>query len=387
MAGIIKQMKNSSIFQIRTGPDSCLARTGIISTPHGDIQTPAFIVAGTKAAVKAMSVSQIQELGGQSVLANTYHLILQPGTELISKAGGLGKFMGFSGPTFTDSGGFQIMSLPGARVTDTGVKFRSHINGDKLTMTPESSMIAQHQIAADIHMAFDCPIGYGDTDTTRKSAERTLELTHDWALKSLAKHQELNGDHSKNHEHRQSLYGVVQGGNFANLREESARFFANHDFDGYGIGGMYDSIDNVDLLKIMNMNLPKTKPRHWLGMGSEPRDLFVGIENGIDTFDCVAPTRQARNGALYTLDGRINIRNSRYTQDLAPIDSECDCHTCLNYTKAYLQHLFKSNEILACTLASIHNERFVVHTVDLIRSSIEKGTFCDFKDIFLKRYY
>ena len=380
-------MNSALNFTINSRLGNSLARSGTIETPHGTIQTPAFIVAGTKAAVKAMTIDQIKSLGGQSILANTYHLILQPGTELIDSAGGLAKFMGFDSPTFTDSGGFQTMSLPKAKISETGVEFRSHINGSKLTMTPESSMIAQHQIAADIHMAFDCPIGYGDTDTARTNAEKTLEITHDWALQSLTHHQKLNHKHEKNNEPPQALYGVVQGGEFPDLRQKSAEFFANLDFDGYGIGGMYDAKKCEKLLKLLNQILPESKPRHWLGMGAEPIDLFIGIENGIDTFDCVAPTRQARNGALYTLDGRINITNAKFTRDFSPIDPDCDCYTCQNYTKSYIQHLFRANEILACTLASIHNERFVVRTVDLIRESINNNTFHTLRDTFLKRYY
>ncbi|MCL2444555.1 tRNA guanosine(34) transglycosylase Tgt [Candidatus Saccharibacteria bacterium] len=380
-------MKSAINFEIDSRLHNSLARTGIIQTPHGEIKTPAFIVAGTKAAVKAMTINQISDLGGQSILANTYHLILQPGSDLVAASGGLAKFMGFDGPTFTDSGGFQIMSLPKVKITETGVEFRSHIDGSKLSMTPKSSMVAQHQIGADIHMAFDYPVGYGDTDTARANAEKTLKITHDWALQSLYHHQKLNQNHEKNHEPLQALYGVVQGGEFQDLREASAKFFAELDFDGYGIGGMYDARKCENLLVFQNQILPESKPRHWLGMGAEPIDLFVGIENGIDTFDCVAPTRQARNGALYTYDGRINITNARFTRDFSPIDSECDCYTCANYTRSYIQHLFKAKEILACTLASIHNERFVVRTVEQIRDSITSNTFHEFKEAFLKRYY
>jgi queuine tRNA-ribosyltransferase len=285
-------------------------------------------------------------------------------------------------------------------------------------MTPESSMQAQHDIGSDIHMAFDCPIGYGDTDTARDNAEKTLKITHDWAERCLVKHQRLSfagltGESRKNHmdspiksandkvisetndeaapgandELSQALYGVVQGGDFEDLRRLSAEFFAERDFDGYGIGGMYTADEGAKFLPMINRILSETKPKHWLGMGAEPRDLFVGVENGIDTFDCVAPTRQARNGSLYTHNGRINILNAKYKTDLSPIDVECECYTCQNHSAAYLHHLFKAGELTAYTLASIHNEYFIVHLVDQIRESIENENFIKFRDKFLNRYY
>ena len=367
-------------------PDT-LARTGIIKIPHGEIKTPCFVVAGTKGTVKALTMAQVSELGAQSILCNTYHLLLQPGVDLIDNGGGLSKFMSFAGPTFTDSGGFQIMSLPGVKIASDKVVFKSHIDGAKIEMTPESSMQAQHKIGADIHMAFDCPIGYGDSDTGRESAEKTLQITHDWADRCLSEHEKLNIKHEKADENQQALYGVVQGGEFEDLRKQSAEFFAEREFDGYGIGGMYTADQGKIMLPIMNSILPENKPRHWLGMGAEPIDLFVGVENGIDTFDCVAPTRQARNGALYTYDGRVNILNVKYKKDFSPIDDECDCWTCQNHTCAYLHHLFKAGELSAYTLATIHNERFVVRLVDQIRNSIIDGTFTDFRDEWLKRYY
>ena len=374
-------------FEIITRLDGCLARVGTIKTPHGDIKTPAFIGAATKATVKALTVPQLSDLGLQAVLANTYHLLIQPGVDLIKTAGGLSQFMGHPGPTFTDSGGFQIMSLPGAKIHDQKVVFKSHLDGSKLEMTPASSMQAQHKIGADIHMAFDYPIGYGDSDTTRVSAEKTLAITHDWAKQCLLAHQKLNTAHHQNHQPLQALYGVVQGGEFTDLRTASAEFFAPLSFDGYAIGGMYEAEKCQHLLKTVNQILPTDKPRHWLGMGAEPRDFFIGIENGIDTFDCVAPTRQARNGALYTHDGRINLINAKYKTDFSPIDPACDCYTCQHHTKAYLRHLFKADEILAMTLASIHNERFVVRLVDQIRQSILDQNFIKFRDAWLARYY
>ena len=382
----ITEMKSLE-FNVESRLPGTLARAGVVKTPHGEIKTPCFVAAGTKGTVKALTMVQVDELGAQAVLCNTYHLLLQPGVDLINSGGGLKKFINFFGPTFTDSGGFQIMSLPGVKITSDKVVFKSHIDGAKIEMMPESSMVAQHKIGADIHMAFDCPIGYGDSDTGRESAVNTLQITHDWAERCLVEHEKLNAEHEKAGENSQALYGVVQGGEFEDLRKQSAEFFAQRNFDGYGIGGMYTADQGKVMLPIMNSILPENKPRHWLGMGAEPIDLFVGVENGIDTFDCVAPTRQARNGALYTHDGRINIMNAKYRNDFAPIDAECDCWTCQNHMRAYLHHLFKAGELSAYTLATIHNERFVVRLCDQIRSSILDGTFATFRDKWLARYY
>ena len=367
-------------FTIKSRLHNTLARTGVIKTPHGDISTPAFIGAATKGTVKALTFDQLENLGAQSILVNTYHLFLQPGLELLEKVGGIHKLSGYDKPIFSDSGGFQMMSLPDVKITEQGVTFKSHIDGAKFEMTPETSMQIQHAIGSDIHMAFDCPIGYGETDNSRLNAEKTLEITHAWALRCLNEH--------KKYDDGQALFGVVQGGEFEDLRRESAEFFAGEDFDGYGIGGMYSSDEAGEkILKVMNEMLPEGKPRHWLGMGAEPRDLFMGVENGIDTFDCVAPTRQARNGALYTRDGRMNISNAKFRDDTRPIDKNCDCHTCQNHSRAYLHHLFKAGEINACILASIHNEYFVVSLVDKIRESIIDESFVELKNNWLKRYY
>jgi queuine tRNA-ribosyltransferase len=373
-------MKNDFGFKVAEKLTGGLARTGVISTPHGDIKTPAFIGAATKGTVKTLTFEQLDELGAQAILVNTYHLLLQPGLELLSQTGGIHGLSGYQKPIYSDSGGFQIMSLPDAKINADGVVFKSHINGAKFELTPETCVQAQHTIGSDIHMALDCPIGYGTTDNSLANAEKTLKITHDWAKRCLAEHQKYHDG--------QMLFGVVQGGEFADLRRQSAEFFATMEFDGFGIGGMYSSdSDGEKLVSLMNQILPKDKPRHWLGMGAEPRDLFVGVEHGIDSFDCVAPTRQARNGTLYSNGGRVNILNAKFRDDLRPIDPDCDCYTCRNHSQAYLHHLFKSGEITACTLASIHNEYFVVNLVEKIRQSIENGSFAEFKKTFLKRYY
>jgi len=404
-------MNNALNFEINKKIPGTLARTGVIKTPHGEIKTPAFIVGGTKATVKTLTPDQVVELGGQSILANVYHLMLRPGADLIQKAGGVHKFMNFYGPMFTDSGGFQIFSLGMAykkgidaishskkgdssqavhsstqlaKVTDDGVTFKSHLDGSKIAMTPESSMELQHKIAADIHMCFDeltAPLA------GREYIKKAMNRTHTWAERCLSRHKELNDDHEKCGENKQALYGVVQGAREEDLRRESASFLGSRDFDGFGIGGVFEPEEISETVRWINETLPENKPRHLLGMGAQPADLFLGVQYGIDTFDCVAPTRQARNGALFTHEGRINIKNSRFIQDFTPIDDKCDCYTCRNFTRAYIRHLFMSEEILALTLASIHNERFVVSTVDSIRESVENGNFFEYKKIFLEQYY
>ena len=364
-----------------------LARVGTIHTPHGDIETPAFVGAATRATVKALTMKQMHDLGSQAILANTYHLILRPGSDLIKEAGGLAEFSSWHGPTFTDSGGFQIFSLPNVKISEHGVKFKSHIDGANFEMTPESSMQDQWKIGADIHMAFD-HLAKSDSYDDMKLA---MERTHRWLDRCAVEHEQIKKDSPEirglcaNQE--QYLYAVVQGGTFNDLRAESARFCASKPVDGFGIGGVFTADGMDEMLKTVNSILPEDKPRHLLGMGQEPIDLFVGAEFGCDTFDCVGPTRMARNGSLYTYDGRINIKNAKYTHDFTPLMSDCDCECCKNYTRAYLHHLFKTDEITAKVLASIHNEHFVVQTVDHIRASLLDGTFQEYKSAFLSRYY
>lgn len=360
-----------------------LARVGVIHTPHGDIKTPAFIGAATRATVKALTMKEMRELGSQAILANTYHLVLTPGPDLIEEAGGLAKFSSWNGPTFTDSGGFQIFSIPDVKISEEGAKFKSHINGDKFEMTPESSMRAQWKIGADIHMAFD-HLAKSDNYGDMKIA---MNRTHDWLKRCKVEHEKLATEARENNRPEQYLFAVVQGGKFNDLRAESAKFSAEQNPDGFGIGGVFTADGMAEMLKTVNEILPEDKPRHLLGMGQEPIDLFVGAENGCDTFDCVGPTRMARNGSLYSLDGRINIKNAKYKHDFSPLMEDCGCELCKNYTKAYLHHLFRTDEITAKVLASIHNEHFVVNVVDKIRESLLDGTFKEYKTSFLDRYY
>lgn len=378
-------------------------RVGTIDTIHGKIQTPAFIVVGTKATVKSLTIEQVQSLGTQAVLANTYHLYLQPGEELLKKAGGLHKFMNWSGPTFTDSGGFQAFSLGAdfdnkvgkiadikieikenkkasedryAKVTEEGVEFKSILDGSKHFFTPEKSIGIQHNIGADIIFAFDeCTSPHASYEYQKEAMART----HRWAERSL-------DFHKQNKTADQALFGIVQGGRYQDLRKESAQIIGGMDFDGFGIGGSFDKEDIYTAVGWVNDVLPEGKPRHLLGIG-EPADLFGGIENGIDTFDCVTPTRIARNGGLYTRDGRINILNAEHINNFEKIDNECTCYTCTHYTRAYLSHLFRAKEMLGATLASIHNLFFIVNLVKEIRQSILNENFFEFKEKFLERYY
>lgn len=401
-------------------------RVGTIHTPHGDIQTPAFIVVGTKATVKALTIEQVMDLGAQALLANTYHLYLQPGEEVMKQSRGLQGFGKWNVPTFTDSGGFQAFSLGVALdqkkvskvsnakeieasmeakiesgpedqadedksthaklvdIDEEGITFKSILDGSSHRFTPERSMEIQHHIGADIIFAFD------ECTSPHASYEYQIEAmnrTHRWAQRSLDYHRAQPA--SK----KQALFGIVQGGRHKDLREESAKTIGSMKssdgsggFDGFGIGGSFDKEDIYNSVGWVNDILPKGKPRHLLGIG-EPVDLFGGIENGIDTFDCVTPTRIARNGSLYTRDGRINILNSKYIKDLGKIDPECNCYTCKNYSCAYIAHLFRAKEMLAGTLASIHNLYFIVNLVKEIRQSMIEGKFDQFKKEWLQRYY
>ncbi len=396
-----------------TSGEKFLGRVGKITTPHGVINTPAFVVVGTKATVKALSPEQVKSLGAEVVLANTYHLYLQPGEEVLKAAGGLHKFMNWNGPTMTDSGGFQVFSLgqamnagvskvasgapqtidePSSRereeamhaslakIDEDGVTFKSIIDGSSHRFTPERSMEIQHNIGADIIFAFDeCTSPFASHEYQKEAMDRT----HRWAQRSLDHHKKLQKESGND---GQSLFGIVQGGRFEDLRKESARIIGGMDFEGFGIGGSFDKEDMYTVVGWVNEILPEGKPRHLLGIG-EPADLFGGIENGADTFDCVAPTRLGRNGALYTAQGRININNAKYSKDFSKIDSQCGCYTCTNYTPAYLSHLFRADEMFAGTLASLHNLYFLVNLVKEIRQAMLEDRYFELKEKFLKDYY
>lgn len=396
----------------------CRGRAGTLETPHGRINTPAFVTVGTKASVKALTPEQIRSTGAEVVLANTYHLYLEPGAERVKSFGGLHKFMNWSGPLMTDSGGFQVFSLGAAygkelskitKITDPsqmiaersldsetprlasigadGVSFRSHLDGSLHYITPEKSIEIQHDLGADIIFAFDeCT---SPTENYRYQ-EEALERTHRWAQRSLEHHKKLsrlNLDmNSKGSIFSPALFGIVQGGREEGLRKKSAEFMKSLDFSGYGIGGSFAKEDMDTAVKWVNEILPKEKPRHLLGIG-EPEDLFMGVENGVDLFDCVLPTRNGRGGTLYTSAGKINIRNASFREDTGPIDDHCQCDVCKNYSRAYLCHLYRAHEMLGGTLGSIHNLYFIINLVKRMRESILDGTFFEFKKDFLKEYY
>ncbi|OGI94558.1 tRNA guanosine(34) transglycosylase Tgt [Candidatus Nomurabacteria bacterium RIFCSPLOWO2_01_FULL_40_18] len=422
-------------FKIEKKLKNSLGRVGVLETAHGVIHTPAFVPVGTKATVKSLTPEQVQDLGAEVILANTYHLYLQPGDELVTEAGGLHKFMNWKGPIMTDSGGFQVFSLGAAygkelskitKITDSslliperfddsdaprlakigqdGVSFKSHLDGSIHYITPEKSIQIQHNLGADIIFAFDeCTSPAEDL----KYQAEALDRTHKWAERSLVEHKKLinspleeypsggGGLNSSTPSRKRAtpqegndpaLFGIVQGGRDENLRKQSAKFLSSLDFDGYGIGGSFAKENMSRAVKWVNEILPEEKPRHLLGIG-EPEDLFGAIENGVDLFDCVTPTRIARNGQLYTKNGKINITNEKYKKDFNPIEKDCECYTCGGqYSRAYLSHLFHGKEMLAATLASIHNLYFIVNLVKKIRQSILDDNFFEFKEKFLKKY-
>ncbi len=387
------------------------ARTGTIHTPHGDIRTPAFIPVGTKASVKAVLPEAMADLGAQALLANAYHLYLQPGSDLVDEAGGLGRFMNWPGPTFTDSGGFQVMSLGAgfkkvlamdtkglvgddviaegktrrAHVDEDGVTFFSHLNGSRLRFTPEVSMTIQHQLGADIMFAFD---ELTTLMNTRDYQEASVARTHRWAVRCLRAHAALTEERVGRP--YQALFGVIQGAQYEDLRRRAAADLAALEvdgsrFDGFGLGGALEKENLGRIIGWMVDELPEDRPRHLLGI-SEPEDLFEAVAFGADTFDCVNPSRVARNAAIYTADGRYNVNTARNRRAFEPLEAGCDCYTCTHYTRAYLHHLFKAKEMLASTLATIHNERFTVRLVDGIRASLETGEFDLFRNEFMGRY-
>lgn len=416
---------------IHKSQESILARAGIIHTPHGDIETPAFIPVGTKATVKAMDTNLIRSVGGQAVLANTYHLYLQPGESIVKAHGGFAQMMGWiqtrplhrfaegiALPTFTDSGGFQVFSLGAAFDTgvskiatsadlskkqketiddkgqktiksnkkqmafidEDGVTFKSFIDGSSHRFTPERSMQIQHDLGADIFFAFDectSPLA------SREYQISAMERTHRWALRCIDEHQRLGMSEATGEQ--QALFAVVQGGAYDDLRKISAETLGTMDFDGYGIGGSFTKEDMGKTVKSATENLPEGKPRHLLGIG-EPIDFFIGVEYGIDTFDCVSPTRVARHGNIYTENGRINILNAKYRADMSSLSDDINSPY-YNYTKSYLHHLFRAQEMLAATIASAHNLHFIIKLVSDIRVSLIQDRFFAFKNEFCTKYY
>lgn len=352
------------------------ARLGKINTPHGNINTPVFMPVGTQATVKAMSPRELKEIGSEIILSNTYHLYLRPGHELVAKAGGLHKFMSWDRPILTDSGGFQVFSLgPLRKITEEGVEFRSHIDGSKHFLSPERVMEIQNALGSDIIMAFDECAPY---PCDHEYAKRSLERTTRWLERCKASHKRED----------QALFGIIQGGVYRDLREQSTKEITAIDLPGYAVGGlsvgepkhlMYEVLDYTVPL------MPKDKPRYLMGVGS-PDCLIEGVIRGIDMFDCVLPTRVARNGTVFTKKGKVVIRNAKYAEDFSPLDSDCSCYACSNFSKAYIRHLFKTDEILGPRLTTIHNLHFLLELMQDIRKAIETDTLLKFREEFYNNY-
>ena len=354
------------------------ARLGILKTNHGEYKTPMFMPVGTLANVKTLTPEQIKETNAGIILSNTYHLWLRPGEDVVASAGGLHKFMNYDGPILTDSGGFQVFSLAKNKkkdIQEEGVKFKSHIDGKPLLLTPELSIEIQNKLNSDIAMSFDECIPYPATyEYTKNSTERTLR----WAKRGKDAHKNEN----------QSLFGIVQGGEYEDLRKYSALETVKMDFDGYSIGGTSVGEGKEIMYKMVDYAvkyLPEDKPRYLMGVG-EPIDILEGIERGIDMFDCVLPTRLARHGNAFTKEGKINLKNAKYKTDFTPIEEDCDCYTCKNYTKSYVKHLINCNESLGGTLLSIHNIRFLIKLTEDTRKAIEENNFKKFKEEFINKY-
>ena len=362
-------------FDLLNTDRSSAARRGRLTTPHGVIETPIFMPVGTHGALKAMTPAQVEETGAQIILSNTYHLHLSPGEGLVEKAGGLHRFMNWEGPILTDSGGFQVFSLPKKRITETGVFFRHENTGEEIFLGPQEAMQIQNTLGADIIMAFDECIPFPAThDYASKSIRKTLR----WAEECI-KHQARKD---------QALFGIVQGGIYEDLRQECARIMGDMDFPGYAVGGVSVG-EGLELLKkVVDYTapmLPVHKPRYLMGVGL-PEDILESVERGMDMFDCVIPTRYARSATLFTKRGKIRLTNRRYRRDFFPVDPSCDCYCCRNFSRAYLHHLFRSNEILSATLSAIHNVQFYLNMMKQARQAIEHNDFKAFKTEFLGEY-
>ena len=358
------------------------ARAGELETPHGKALTPFFMPVATQATVKGLTAEEVRDVGAQVVLSNAYHLYLRPGVETVVKLGGLHKFMGWDGPILTDSGGFQAFSMgPLRKVSDDGIRFRSHIDGSEHNFTPELATANQEGLAPDIAMCFDQCIAYGASE---KQVRQAMERTHRWAQSCFDAHQSSATGAASG----QVLFGIVQGGTFPEMRDESARAISAIPFHGYAVGGLAVGENKEDMYRFTGQVadvLPEDKPRYLMGVGS-PEDLVEGVARGIDMFDCALPTRVARNGSLFTPEGRVDITKARYAEQQGPLDETCDCYTCRDYSAAYLRHLFRAKELLGLRLASIHNLRFVLALMERIRASILEKRFDAFRRDFLDRY-
>lgn len=354
------------------------ARLGKLKTNYGEYDTPMFMPVGTQATVKTLSVEELKSLNAGIILSNTYHLWLRPGENIVDHAGGLHKFMNWNGPILTDSGGFQVFSLAKPKdISEEGVKFKNHLNGDTLFLTPEKSIEIQNKLDSDIAMSFDeCPPASASHEYLENSIKRTIR----WAKRGKEAHKNEN----------QSLFGIVQGGPYEDLRKYSAIETVKLDFDGYSIGGVAnDGESTEDMYKAIDYSIPympEDKVRYLMGVG-EPRDIIEGVIRGVDIFDCVLPTRLARHGHAFTKYGKINLKNAKYKEDFTPVDPYCDCYTCKNYTKAYIKHLINADETLGARLLSIHNIRFLIKLTEDLRESIKNDNIMEYRDTFMRNYY
>jgi queuine tRNA-ribosyltransferase len=368
---IIKKDKNSG------------ARVGLIKTPHGEVNTPVFMPVGTQASVKTLSSEDLKEIGSELILGNTYHLYLRPGHQLVQKAGGLHKFMSWERPILTDSGGFQVFSLNSlTKITQEGVRFQSHLDGSYHLFTPEKVVEIQNALGADIIMVLDEPISY---PCTMQEADRANKLTLNWAQRCKQAHKELE---DKGYKHKQALFGIIQGSTYPELRKISAEALMKMDFPGYAIGGLSvgePKTTTFQMVDLCNSYIPEEKPRYLMGVGM-PEDMLEAISLGIDMFDCVLPTRNARNASLFTSLGKLIIKNSKYSDDFSPVDPECGCLTCRNYTRAYLRHLFNTGEVSALRLATLHSLYFYMDLMRRARNAILEDRFVEWRRDFMKKY-
>jgi queuine tRNA-ribosyltransferase len=355
------------------------ARLGLLHTNHGTVKTPMFMPVGTQATVKTLSPEEVLEMNSGVILSNTYHLWLRPGQDIVNKAGGLHKFMNYPGPILTDSGGYQVFSLAKNKkkdIVEEGVHFKSHLDGRALFLTPELSIEIQNKLDSDIAMSFDeCPPASADYNYIKNSVERTLR----WAKRGKDVHSNPN----------QSLFGIVQGGAYEDLRRFSAIETVKMDFDGYSVGGVAnDGESKADMYAAIDYSipyLPEDKPRYLMGVG-EPVDIIEGVRRGIDMFDCVLPTRIARHGNAFTRNGKLNIKNAKFKEDFTPIEENCDCYACKHYTRAYIRHLITAQETFGARLLSIHNIRFLIRMTEEIREAIENDCFEEYSEKFLEKY-
>lgn len=352
------------------------ARTGVLSTPRGEVQTPCFMPVGTQGAVKGLDPEWVRQTGAEMILANTYHLALRPGAELVAELGGLHRFMGWQGPILTDSGGFQVFSLSQlVRVDEAGVVFRSHVDGQVVHLSPERAVEIQHLLGSDVAMVLDHVVRLpSDPRTVEEAMQRSVR----WAARCREAHRRED----------QALFGIVQGGIFPDLRAEAARFLVELDFPGYAIGGLSVGETKEEMYATLEAtipHLPDDRPRYLMGVGT-PEDIIEAVARGVDMFDCVLPTRVARNGGLLTHEGRINIRNARFARDPNPIEPGCSCYACQHFSRAYIRHLFKAGEILGLRLATIHNLHFMLRLMERVRAAIRAGEFQHFRESFLAHY-